>query len=757
MRCPFCPCRGGALRKTNLRTEKFIQQTKNFDYNLFYYNHFGDFQSKKKNEQSKKSHEMQKRNLNSVEKQVTNFKENKNTEKRKVKETNGKIKEMQNRKDCEIQKLNSLNSESKQNGLEFDKLIACLNSGISKSVFNQNDDMDVFNQKCNPIEQLVSINQFEIEDEMEFRNQDEFGLKLKAPKLETDKIEQNDAKTLQNENSNNTKVDSKSNKQQNKANNLQNSQVPEQCYDSYRLDLNFEKEELKNEPLPEYTWIHMSCLYWIPELCFDNCEYPLEPKNIKGIDKEKYKTICSICNTNIGVCVKCVNEKCEIRFHVECARRANIHLEMIIEHNTKFNIHCHQHTTKLIYNLIKSEHRKTQEEVIKFYKYLQKFAKSNSLNIENNELIEIQIKDKIKHPTMNSLTELSEVTDIEKEHMPLNQKKKPDLTVVASVLTNQNKLCMSRVREIIWKKKEEYRFVINLKRIEALNDSFIATDLNLDSNLTEKRKKNDHNVNSLKIEKANLNDKTVQNLEENSPPLLKNETNLQKSDELQLSKSSKMIVENNQKFSKKSNDFRQEISIKIQENDKLSLQHNDDQLISVIRQKSNNCQVTSNLFIETKNQTTDLKNFESKHDIQNPCYNFTLSDKTSLKNNLFSTSDNQQKESCLFSPVLHKKQQNDSFLKKSVSSDSNCYAFENYIEPTKSVYKNIPPKKDPIWKYLDSNSNAKYHEKYKCCLKILKTIRKHFSEYFCQDCNGNLIKIKSYETGLCEVKSFENG
>ena len=43
---------------------------------------------------------------------------------------------------------------------------------------------------------------------------------------------------------------------------------------------NFKEEELKNEPKPEYVWVHMTCVMFLPELYFGNKVYM---KNIEGI------------------------------------------------------------------------------------------------------------------------------------------------------------------------------------------------------------------------------------------------------------------------------------------------------------------------------------------------------------------------------------------------------------------------------------------------------------------------------------------
>ena len=314
---------------------------------------------------------------------------------------------------------------------------------------------------------------FEIEEENGMRNRNTFGIDGFRNGGASDSNSKNktclDPKIETNDNG----VD---NLVQEKPNLLLEDQ--ELYYDYPQIDFNFTDEELKDEPAPETMWIHMSCLYWIPEIFFDNSVSPLEPKNIKAIEKDKFKSVCSVCNRAVGVCVKCVNETCDVKFHVECARKANIHLEMIIEHTTKFIIHCPQHTTKLVYNLIQSEHKKTQEEIIKFYKYLQRFAKSNNVNIASEDLIEYKTLEKIKPRSVSSISEVTEVSDNDNETITLNHFGKPDISVLAKFMPNQSKLHFARIRKLILTKKEDYRFVINLKRVSSDDQYRVLNETN---------------------------------------------------------------------------------------------------------------------------------------------------------------------------------------------------------------------------------------------------------------------------------------
>jgi hypothetical protein len=78
----------------------------------------------------------------------------------------------------------------------------------------------------------------------------------------------------------------------------------------------------------EHCWVHMSCALWIPEVEILNYESKDKIK-IDNINKKRYNEMCEIClKNNYGPTVKC--EKCNIRFHVECARINNFQLDITV-------------------------------------------------------------------------------------------------------------------------------------------------------------------------------------------------------------------------------------------------------------------------------------------------------------------------------------------------------------------------------------------------------------------------------------------
>lgn len=75
-------------------------------------------------------------------------------------------------------------------------------------------------------------------------------------------------------------------------------------------------------------WSHVVCALWIHEVYFANPVY-LEP--IEGIDmipRNRWKLVCYICKQKTGACVQCTNRNCFQAYHVTCAKRAGIYMEM---------------------------------------------------------------------------------------------------------------------------------------------------------------------------------------------------------------------------------------------------------------------------------------------------------------------------------------------------------------------------------------------------------------------------------------------
>lgn len=102
--------------------------------------------------------------------------------------------------------------------------------------------------------------------------------------------------------------------------------------------------------LDNSLWGHVICALWINELYFANPIY-MEP--IEGIDfipKNRWKLICYICKQKIGACIQCSNKNCFQAYHVSCAKRSGIYMNMTkgiqgaLTNKTSLKSYCDKHS-----------------------------------------------------------------------------------------------------------------------------------------------------------------------------------------------------------------------------------------------------------------------------------------------------------------------------------------------------------------------------------------------------------------------------
>ena len=80
--------------------------------------------------------------------------------------------------------------------------------------------------------------------------------------------------------------------------------------------------------LDNSLWSHVVCALWINELYFANPIYMEPIEGIDAIPKSRWKLACYICKQRVGACIQCANRNCFLAYHVTCAKRAGLYMEM---------------------------------------------------------------------------------------------------------------------------------------------------------------------------------------------------------------------------------------------------------------------------------------------------------------------------------------------------------------------------------------------------------------------------------------------
>jgi len=118
-----------------------------------------------------------------------------------------------------------------------------------------------------------------------------------------------------------------------------------------------------------YEWVHISCASWIPGVHVT----PKTPVKLSKIENKSFSLSCIICLKKDGACMQCQNGKCDIAFHVECARRANYFMEVEKKDRDKVHkIFCEVHRPLKIVKEMQEKDKGAEEEVNRFCKVIEK-------------------------------------------------------------------------------------------------------------------------------------------------------------------------------------------------------------------------------------------------------------------------------------------------------------------------------------------------------------------------------------------------
>ena len=84
-------------------------------------------------------------------------------------------------------------------------------------------------------------------------------------------------------------------------------------------------------------WSHLLCAIWIPEVSLGNPTFMEPVMEVEKVPKQRWKLTCYICRQKMGACIQCGNKNCFVAFHVSCARRAKLFLQMKTTHSGPAN------------------------------------------------------------------------------------------------------------------------------------------------------------------------------------------------------------------------------------------------------------------------------------------------------------------------------------------------------------------------------------------------------------------------------------
>lgn len=161
--------------------------------------------------------------------------------------------------------------------------------------------------------------------------------------------------------------------------------IEDLIYDFYKESFVFSEEQLRDEPLPKYVWSHMSCLYWLPDVYVKPIGNNFEVRNLSQINRNLFTSRCELCKMVDGACINCSHESCYVTFHVECARRAKLHL--FIKSTGAHVGFCADHTPLLFRNVMCIQERREKEEIFKMIRTIRRFLKSRKVELRDRECL----------------------------------------------------------------------------------------------------------------------------------------------------------------------------------------------------------------------------------------------------------------------------------------------------------------------------------------------------------------------------------
>lgn len=139
----------------------------------------------------------------------------------------------------------------------------------------------------------------------------------------------------------------------------------------------------------QYKWVHLSCATWIPGPIVT----PKTAVRLNKMDEKRFTLQCIICFKKDGACMQCQSSRCQIAFHIECARRAGYCMEIDKRPDVKENllnmtpvqktdaratfektyrVFCEKHRPLKIVKELEQRDQQTMDEIQRFCKIVDK-------------------------------------------------------------------------------------------------------------------------------------------------------------------------------------------------------------------------------------------------------------------------------------------------------------------------------------------------------------------------------------------------
>ncbi|BFZ58271.1 hypothetical protein PYCC9005_005333 [Savitreella phatthalungensis] len=121
-------------------------------------------------------------------------------------------------------------------------------------------------------------------------------------------------------------------------------------------------------------WAHLQCANWIPETHVGNPVFQEPIEGVGSIPNQRWKLVCYICKLRVGACIQCHNKACYASFHVSCAKRAKLLMQMNPQENAQTGrAFCDKHTPDWY-----SDHVDLDHSLKEAQKYFHDLLRSNA-------------------------------------------------------------------------------------------------------------------------------------------------------------------------------------------------------------------------------------------------------------------------------------------------------------------------------------------------------------------------------------------